>query len=213
MTELSDIPSWLKIVGAIAGSGSFAAIIHLIRDQLRRYAGRRYDRGYGDISEIYRLIQQLLSDIEGANRVLILKAENGGGIPAPGCVVKSSILYEVCDSPAKPMSAAWQMVPLDQDYASILAKLSTDGRAVIRRSDLHGDSETHKLIEASGATHAYVFRVCATQHALLYLSVQYSSPDESVMDAKAYAATRGALGQMGRIFAHHHQLVKREPQQ
>lgn len=208
-----SVPLWIQISLALLGSGSVAAVVHLIRDQLRRRAGRLYDRGYSDISEIYRLIQELLSNIESANRILVFKSENGGGIPAPGCVVQSSILYEVCDSPAKPMFEAWQRVPLDQDYSSILAKLSSEGRAVIRLSDLHSDSITHELFKAADATEAFVFRVCATQHALLYLSVQYSGPSEDAMTADAYAATRGVLGKMGKIFARHHQLVKREPQQ
>jgi hypothetical protein len=207
------IPLWVQFFLAVLGSGSLAAVVHLVRDQLRRRAARLYDRGYSDISEIYRLIQELLSNIPGANRVVVLKSENGGGIPAPGCVVKSSILYEVCDSPAKPMFEAWQVVPLDQDYSSILAKLSTDGRSVIRRSDLHRDSITHDLFKAANATHAYLFRICATAHALLYLSVQYSSPDDDAMDSAAHAATRGLLRQTGKIFARHHQLVKRESQQ
>lgn len=207
------IPLWVQLGLAVLGSGSFAAVIHLVRDQLRRRAGRQYDRGYGDISMIYRLIQQLLSDIPGANRVLVLKSENGGGIPAPGCTVKSSVLYEVCDSPAKPIQEAWQGVPLDQDYSSILVKLSTEGRAVIHLSDLHSDSITHVLFKAANADRACVFRICATAHALLYLSVQYSSPSDDAMSADAHAATRGVLGKVGKIFARHHQLVKREPQQ
>lgn len=209
----TSVPLWLQISLALLGSGSFAAVVHLIRDQLRRRDARRYDRGYSDISEIYTLIQGLLSGLDGANRVVVFKSENGGGIPAPGCVVHSSILYEVCDSPAKPMFEAWQQVPLDQDYSSILAKLSSEGRAVIRLSDLHEDSITHDLFKAANATTAFVFRVCATQHALLYLAVQYSSASEDAMKPDAHAATRGVLGKIGRIFARHHQLVKREPQQ
>lgn len=203
-------PMWLQIALAVVGSGSLAAIVHLIRDLLRRRAGRLYERGYGDISAIYQHIQALLSTTE-ANRVLVLKSENGGGIPRPGCIVKSSILYEVCDSPAIPVVQAWQLVALDQDYSAILSKVVSEGRAVIRLDDLHKGAMTHQLMKASSATHSYVFRVAATPHALLYLAVQYSNLDEDdPMDAKAHAATRSALGQIGKIFARHHQLVKRE---
>lgn len=206
---MSDLSIELQAALALVGSGSFAALVHLGRDMLRRRAGRLYDRGYSDISAIYQHIQGLLSELS-ANRVLLLKSENGGGIPAPGCIVKSSVLYEVCDSPAKPISQSWQLVPLDQDYSAILSEVVTRGRAVIRLDDLHEGAATHELIKASDATHSYVFRVAATPHALLYLSVQYSSLDEDPMDAVAYAATRGVLGRLGRIFARHHQLVKRE---
>lgn len=207
---MSDISIEIQIGLAVLGSGSFAALIHLGRDLMRRRAGRLYDRGYSDISAIYRHIQGLLSDLE-ANRVLLLKSENGGGIPAPGCVVKSSVLYEVCDSPARPISQSWQLVPLDQDYSQILSQVVTEGRAVIRLDDLHAGAVTHDLMTAADATHSYVFRVAATPHALLYLAVQYSSLDEpNPMDSKAYTATRGVLGELGRIFARHHQLVKRE---
>jgi hypothetical protein len=207
---MSEIPIWTQAALAVVGSGSLAALIHLARDLLRRRAGRLYDRGYRDISSIYQNIQGLLSDTD-ANRVMMLKSENGGGIPSPGCIVKSSVLYEVCDSPAKPVAQAWQLVPLDQDYASILSGVVTKGRAVIRLDDLHPQSVTHELMRASDATHSYVFRVAATPHALLYLAVQYSSLDAAdPMGAEAYAATRSVLGQLGKIIARHHQLVKRE---
>lgn len=207
---MSDLSNEMTAILALVGSGSFAAVVGLVRDQLRRRAGRMYERGYKDISSIYQLIQALLSDIS-ANRVLLLKSENGGGIPSPGCVVKSSVLYEVCDSPAKPIAQSWQLVPLDQDYSKILSQVVTEGRAVLRLDDLHAGAVTHDLMEAADATHSYVFRVAATPHALLYLAVQYSSLDEdNPMGAEAYAATRGALSKLGRIFARHHQLVKRE---
>lgn len=209
---MSQTPLWIQVVLAIVSSGSIAAIVHLVRDQLRRRASRLYDVGYADISRIYEHIQDLLSDTT-ANRVLVLKSENGGGIPSPGCVVKSSVLYEVVDSPAKPISQSWQLVPLDQDYSSILAQVNSDGRAVVEREQLHHESLTHELLQAADATHCYVFRICATAHALLYLSVQYSCLDQQeVMSAEDHAAARGVLGKLGRIFQRHHQLVKRESQ-
>lgn len=207
---MNSSPLWLQILLAVLGSGSVAAFIQLIRDALRRRASRLYERGYGDISAIYQHIQALLSTTS-ANRVLVLKSENGGGIPRPGCIVKSSVLYEVCDSPAKPIVQAWQLVALDQDYSAILSEVVTQGRSVVRLDDLHEGAVTHKLMQASSATHSYVFRIAATPHALLYLAVQYSSLDEEdPLDADALAATRGALRHIGQIFARHYQLVKRE---
>lgn len=207
-----SLPIWAQIVVAILSTGSAAAIVRLIQDQLRRRASRLYDVGYRDISRIYELAQQLLSTT-AANRVLVLKSENGGGIPAPGSIVKSSVLHEVADSQLQPISRAWQMVPLDQDYSAILVEVNTAGRAVVRQHELHEGSLTRELLEAANASHSYIFRICATSQALLYLSVQYSSPDEDdPMSAKDHAAARVALVQLGKLFKRHHHLVKTESQ-
>lgn len=203
---MSDVDPWIQAVIAILTSGSMAALVQVARELYKHRASKKYDSGYSHIREIYELIQQLLSDSK-ANRVLVLLSENGGGIPSPGTQVKTSVYHEVCDSPAKPISEFWQLVPIDQDYASVLADINTKGHATLEVSELH-ETALRDLLVVGEASRVYMFRICATPHALLYLSIQYHG--DEVMSEHDRVETRGIVTQLCGIFNKHHYLVKKE---
>lgn len=207
MTSFFDFEVWAQALIGVLASGSLAAIGHLVREGLKRRASRQYDRGYGNIRRVFQLLQTTLP-VVNANRVMILKSENGGGIPAPGTQVTSSVVNEVFDPPVMTIHEAWQQVPLDQDYSRILAEVNTEGTAHAKVDDLTRSSTLRDLLVAADCSQVFFWRICATPNALLYLSIHYSSTDESPMGERDRVEAGKVTRQLCQIFSKHHQLVK-----
>jgi hypothetical protein len=207
---MMDLDPWIQAVVAILTSGgSLAACIQLAREILKRRAAKKYERGYKNIHQIYQLIQQLLSSTV-ADRILICKSENGGGIPSPGTDVKSSVLWEVCDSDVQPISDSWQVVPLDQAYSLVLTNITSQGFVNVRATDLQAGTTLRDLLTVAHTNRAAMFRICATRHALLYLSVHYASEAGEETSEHDRVEIRRVLQKLRQIFSKHHQLVKAE---
>lgn len=204
---MTELDTWLQVGIALLSSGSAAALFKLGRDVLRWRASKQYDRGYGNILKVFRTMQHVLADVR-ANRIMVLKSENGGGIPVPGASVTSSVVHEVFDPPARSVFEVWQRVPLDDEYSRVLAEVNTAGEASLHAGDLKESSPLRDLIEAAGSTHVHFWRVCATPSALLYLSIHYSSEDDEPMSARDRATARTTVHTLCSIFSKHHQLVK-----
>lgn len=204
---MSDIDPWIQLATALMSSGGFAVLVQLGRAALKRRAAKQYDRGYGNIRKIYQLLQSTMPELR-ANRLMILKSENGGGIPVPGAHVTSSVINEVVDPPAASVFEAWQKVPLDQDYSRLVAELSTNGSASAAVVDLREASALRDLLVTADSTHVFCWRICATPNALLYLSIHYSSTDDQPMGERERVTARRVVHQLCSIFSKHHQLVK-----
>lgn len=203
MTELDPIAQG---VIALLSSGSAAAVLQIVRELLKRRASKQYDRGYGNIRRVFQLLQSALPELH-ANRVMILKSENGGGIPAPGATVTSSVINEVFDPPVTSIFEDWQSVPLDDEYSRVLAEVNAQGHASAVASELKATSMLRDLLVAGNTSHMYVWRICATPSALLYLSIHYSSTDEPMHERDRVTA-RTLAHQLCKIFSKHHALVK-----
>lgn len=208
--NFSEFALWLQLVVALVSAGSFTAVIQLGREVLKRRASARLDRGYGNIHKVYEHLQRLLS-ATNSNRVLVIKSENGGGIPVPGAQVKNSVVFEVCDSEVQPMSGSWQEIPLDQDYSKVLVQVNSDGIADVSVPDLRASSLLTELLEASKSVFARMSRICATPSALLYLSVHY--PSGKTLESVEKIEIRRVAHKLCKIFSRHHNLVKRESTQ
>lgn len=204
---MKDLDPWIQVAVALLSSGSAAAVIQIIREWLKRRASRKYDRGYGNIRKIYQLLQTTMPEV-GANRMMILKSENGGGIPAPGAQVTSSVINEVVDPPVRSIFDAWQKVPLDEDYSRILAEVNTSGSARAVASDLKESSALRDLLVTGDSTHIFCWRICATPNALLYLSIHYSSTNDQPMGERERVTARRVVHQLCQILGKHHQLIK-----
>ena len=205
-----DLTWWQVIVTAISVVGTGLAMVQATRAGLRRRANTRWDRSYKDIGRVYETIQGLMS-AGPANRVLVIKSENGGGIPTPDGDVTNTVTHEVCDSDVDPVRKLWNRVKLDRSYSAVITAVNTDGVRDVTLDELPPSALLRDLFETCGCTQARMVRICATPRALLYLCV--------CVDAKTELAPadrlqiRAAAQTLCSIFANHHQLIKREARQ
>lgn len=205
------IPSTLSFMEqaiiAIVSSGGLVTFIALMREVLKRRASAKQDVGYANINRVYTILTKLLTE-SGCNRVLIIKSENGGGIPAPGSVIKNSVLFEVCDSMVSQLRDDWQHVHIDQGYSSLLTNVNTEGFSDVSREDMNKNSVLFEFFDAGQATQARFYRICSTDKVLIYLGAFYSHGID--LSSKDKISIRACAQELCRIFKKHHSLVKIE---
>lgn len=116
------------------------------------FVAKRKSKSETDISDGVAFKQGLINAVEKKNqvmselvklkteihapRVLILKSENGGGIPKATDHVYLSVLEEVPDSNIHPIKDKVQKLPSDKAYNDLIIRLIQDGGAVIKTKDM-----------------------------------------------------------------------------
>lgn len=202
MTEINPI---IQILIAFVGTGGgLAALTALARELIRSGKSKKMDRGFLDIAAIWEETQTLAAEV-GADRVLVLKSENGGGLPAPGSVIKSSVVFEYRTGELPSVRSVWQQVLLDSHYSETLSIISTGSWSWTQSSampegcvmrDLCGDG---LLIGMA--------RICKTQRELWYISVHFKNIKT---DSKIRSRIRSSLYKMRVLFGKHHKLLTGE---
>lgn len=72
-----------------------------------------------------------------AERFLVLKAHNGGGIVRPGESLYGSIIYEDYRAPLTSVKAAWQGFEFDSEYLKLITNVYADGHSRIHTTRLN----------------------------------------------------------------------------
>jgi len=137
------------------------------------------------IHDIYTILNKLKSETN-AVRVLILKTENNGGRPKAGCQLKSSVIYEVCDSPLKPVKDTWQYQVLDEEYVHVMSEMMLDPnkRKEIIREELDPTSILYNVYVATNVAKSVIYEIQEREKEYIYISIIYDtltphSPEES----------------------------------
>lgn len=204
---MGDIGNIGEIAGALAGIiGCITGIIGAFKKLKKRHQRKKLSTGYSDISVIYRHIHELCHSTN-LKRVLVLKSENGGGIPSPGSIVKQTVVFEASDSDLRSIQLGWQQVRIDEEYAKVLDRVvnAGDGVCDTESNDLKETSILRELMEASKMTRARFIRVCATESAVLYLCAGLD--EHNVLEAETKLAIRSTALRLCEVFSSHSSLV------
>jgi hypothetical protein len=127
-------------------------------------------RAMAQVQRVYETLNEALAEVGHAGRAMLLRSENGGGIPSPNRPVYSSILHEVHSPDLEAMRESWQRVKVDAQYAELLHKLATAGHHHIVTSELE-DGALRTMYEAQGIVCALVYAIAADESGFNYLSV------------------------------------------
>jgi hypothetical protein len=156
------------------------------------------------VHEVYSILNTIKGETE-ASRVLILKAENGGGRPNLGSHLKSSVLYEVFDAPLETVRKLWQNQPLDEDYIKVLNQLiiTEEKKCMVNVAKLQKGSLLRDNYEANGVKYSHIYEIAEREHSYLYLSVNYT---EGENDAHAKDIERACVNQLRVLFKKNEEL-------
>lgn len=211
--ELADkVPGWVLLGIVFLLGGSAGALIQALRD----IALRVIDEVTEEPPEPLRVLRPIevlhdsdsmwqalnrLREETGADRVLLLRQENGGKLPTVGRPLTSSIDLEATARGVKPIKMEWQKQLLDSWLVHQLVKMYEAGALEIRPDDAEGI--TKGSIESAGGQIVHLFPVYSTEGTFYYLSVNFP-PDRvlSLDDALYRDRVRVCTGSMVQVFNH-----------
>ena len=194
---------WVPIVVALISSGALAGAA---AGAMKWLQVRRHVKGVKRQGSTFRALVRLNETLEelgvqtGAARCLILRSENGGGIPTPGKTIYSSVIYESDRSTSDRIRDKWQRVPVDAQYAGMLSSVYDKGAVELETSKMK-DGDLKDVYVSTGVTRSMVFRIGCSDTAMIYLSICFA--DGEKITAGHRSQIRSALAYMQEVFRTH----------
>lgn len=187
----------LEVLKILAGSGVLLAAWQLFAKVLNDRGNAKASQAFRDISEVFHVLSTLVAGT-GAVRALVLKLENGGGVPNAMGTVRSTILYEHTSGRHRSLKDSWDHQVIQAGYAQKISELldSKDGHVVFTPPET-AEAITN-LYAANGITHSHVYIVRRTPRRIIYLSLNFTREDRNLSHAES-DAIRVALGKLKAI--------------
>ena len=195
--ELSKI-----IAAAITTIGGIAAAWIASRKIRERSGVSHVHRGYTLIHDTYRCIQHARAEL-GAARILVLRSENGGGVPSALNDAYTRVLRESFEASVGPIEERWQRRRVDASYAWILSEILEHGHLEFTADQLDEGSTLRDVYDSQGIHRAWVGHVGTVPNsAILYVSAAFrSSRDLSAADR---VVLDGMVSELRDIFREDH---------
>ena len=195
-----------KMVGILGGSGGAIAIAaKAFFARSKRKDLDKMTQALHDIHEIHEAIGDALNDGPALHRALLIRVENGGGIPRPTHSVYSSVIFEQHLDPLPAIRQTWQNVMVDADQASLIHRLLQEPEVVLDRDSLDRGLNLRNIYEADGIKGAYVTPICQTPTFLIYLCAHVPDVFECTPETQAasHAAFRRSAIRIRGVLARH----------
>lgn len=199
---------WAGIAALITAAA--AAAVKLLRpylEYLGRKAARQEARKSNKIFDQLSLLFEARANIRSAlrsaisktiaTRVLVLRCENGGGIPSAGHNIYTTIIEEESTAGTNPVKQDWQKRMVSPWYEEhVIAHLIQDGISKLHTKDIPDDEPLRGVYEVQNVVQSYVFPVGATPEKMfVYVSIGWGSDDEpGPLDLYAWNSLVATLG-------------------
>lgn len=140
----------------------FSRFVNSPEDQIRK------------VVEIYDIMHEII-DKTSVQRILILKAHNGGGIIKPTGELYVTALYEDYIHPFSSSKGNYVKYPVDKDYARMLLEIIQSGRVELVTSQM-ADGLLKGIYVTEGVSNSKLFYLRQDKKSIYYISVSSSSP-------------------------------------
>ena len=141
----------------------------------------------------------ILNQKVGCTRSLILKTENGGGVPRLGASLFSSVLYEALSGKGASLRKGWQQERLDEEYVKMLIAVMANGQVHLKTEEMP-ECRLKTLYEANGVNEAMVFLIAVEETRLIYLSLNCCKKETKEMTPTQEEAMRAGVNRLKQIF-------------
>lgn len=183
-TELLDsLSNFLFIAG---GGGVVAFVRWLIerRDRQRRLA---YPNVLKATHEVYQILHTIIGETP-AGRVLVMRAENGGEVPALGKELSSTVVYEVYGQPFGSKRKSWTKRALDEQYVQILLQTVEAGEQghEIQAGTLKKSSILADTYESDGVKSAVMYPIAKVPGMFFYLVLNFAEEFDTAYAGAKY---------------------------
>ena len=143
MDNLAETGStWVRLFSDFTVEIVAAAVIAIIpliyrlaKRVVTKVKTKRFERGIEKVYKIYGSFQELAHKLS-ATKVLLMKATNGGGLPAPGRPLHVTAVVEVASPGVKMIREEWQDRIIDHSYIQILENVYVNGHVDVITEEL-----------------------------------------------------------------------------
>lgn len=169
---MTSIEIWETLLGSAVGMYITKEVIAFVKDRRKahRESKQTFDEVLPRVNAIYEAMQEIQHKT-GACRVLLLTAHNGGGRPAIGSLMRSSVVYEVVNSKT-PMRETWQGQLLDYEYMKVLVGIDTGATFSALVSDLADGLQKQTLV-SHGVVGTVLTKITTDEKNFYYLAVDF----------------------------------------
>lgn len=186
---------WPEVIGASApiAIAALGCVRYWLRTRGERARHRALDMTRRAIARRVQ-IRSLISDARrdmAAQRVLVLRAENGGGIPRGDGDLHSSVIYESCQDDLEPVAPRWKDQLMDGEYMSVLLKVLSNRVTRVVTSELPA-GDLRDVYVAGGTVWSKVVLLDVNAKRMLYMSFTFDEepPEDTIGRAKLRDSVR-----------------------
>lgn len=147
-----------------------------------------YFKTIKNVKKVHSILSELHFNLD-AQRTVILKSENGGGIPKVRNKIYSSIIYGVSNiNDGEDLRSIWNKQLIDKSYSSMILDLIENNSICLIVDGTKNKNESFKevylekgilkdLYSRDGIKRSYVFCIAFKKDCFIYLSVQLKDKD------------------------------------
>lgn len=194
-------PDTIKYLSAIiVGLLSFLTVF------VKLYYDYRKSRQPNTFPNLFKVIEEIYGELDvsirrtACVRALLLKTENGGGIPKIGSKIYSSVVFERVSDEVAATKKLWQSQELDSVYVKNLVKMVTSEQSTV---DLEIDewegSTVYDVYRSGGVECSRIYEVARSKKAYYYLSFNFPVKTDKLTSMDR-AVTHSAASNIRKVF-------------
>lgn len=181
-------PYWLEILLVVITTGLAATFwsdvkvfFHWITHRKSR---DRFLRYFDDVVSIQEILNQLIED--GAQRVVLLRAHNGGDLPTVGKDLYCSTAFYAIDHDAYPHGIAkYSRYVLETDYIQMMRDLMSKDHLTIDISANEIGPQLKSIHTVEKIKHAELFKLGIVHDSFYYLSISTTKDEPFTREQQA----------------------------
>lgn len=192
----------MTLTELLLSGGVSVALIGILGKYLEfRWTNRKKGKATIDVikavANIYEMMHRVTSET-AVQRMVIFKAENGGGKPKVGAHIYVSAIMESIRTPVLPIVNEYQRLRADASYIELLSEVVTKGHAAYKSSEMP-QSLLKTIYLAEKIKYSEVYFLHVTEDAIYYCSVATTEQDDFTEPATALAI-QIAIDRISEIF-------------
>lgn len=194
------MPFVVNLYEAIFYSAIVAVGGWLLRDLLSAWQKRQrpFSRQLDLRGDVYEALNTILQRTE-FRRVLILKTENGGGIPHIGSPIFASVIYEDFDEPFHSVKYDYQRLQVDGWYQAMLNDVAEKKEVGYIVNEMP-KGLLREIYEAEKVAVSYVFYLHETTTAFYYMSISTDAASMAKLNAQDLLTARIEVARIRDVF-------------
>ena len=188
------------ILTFLGGSG-FVKLIDFFKNRTNKKHLEKLTTNLQDLSKIYRIIEKIL-DQSSANRVLVLKASNGGGTPKPGSDMFIKLLYAATVKEDLSIYDKYSSIKVDREFVDMLIDIQKNGQ-ITKKTEEMQNSLLKRIYLSEGIKYTEIYFLTNNQHELYFCTISSIKDGEDFSDPIKKIAIELGINDLRKIFIKH----------